>query len=95
MACSVLFPALYGALFPDESEAAFSNYRLWESFGFILAFAYSSHLCTVTKLYILVFFLVIGISLYGVTEYSERNKLDAARKTSFVDDKDISAMTSL
>jgi hypothetical protein len=25
--------AFYGCLFPNESEAAFSNYRLWESVG--------------------------------------------------------------
>ena len=30
--------ALYGVLFYSQEEAAFSNYRLWESFGFIIAF---------------------------------------------------------
>ena len=30
--------ALYGVLFSNEEEAAFSNYRLWESFGFFLGF---------------------------------------------------------
>ena len=30
--------ALYGILFPSKEEAAFSNYRLWESIGFIIAF---------------------------------------------------------
>ena len=30
--------ALYGVLFASEEEAAFSNYRLWESFGFFIAF---------------------------------------------------------
>ena len=30
--------ALYGVLFANEEEAAFSNYRLWESLGFIIAF---------------------------------------------------------
>ncbi len=30
--------ALYGVLFADCEEAAFSNYRLWESVGFIFTF---------------------------------------------------------
>ena len=33
--------AFYGVLFPNNEEAAFSNYRLWESVGFIIAFAYT------------------------------------------------------
>ena len=31
--------ALYGNLFPSKEEAAFSNYRLWESLGFVISFA--------------------------------------------------------
>ncbi len=30
--------SLYGVLFADCEEAAFSNYRLWESVGFIFQF---------------------------------------------------------
>ncbi len=30
--------SLYGVLFADCEEAAFSNYRLWESMGFIFTF---------------------------------------------------------
>jgi hypothetical protein len=30
--------ALYGVLFAKNEEAAFSNYRLWESLGFLFAF---------------------------------------------------------
>ena len=68
-------PALYGTLFPNESEAAFSNYRLWESVGYIMAYAYSSHICTVTKLYILFSFLLGGMALYGVVEWRERSAI--------------------
>ncbi|CAC5397843.1 Protein unc-93 homolog A [Mytilus coruscus] len=38
--------ALYGYLFTNNTEAAFANYRLWESIGFILAFAWSGILVT-------------------------------------------------
>ena len=30
--------SLYGVLFAKNEEAAFSNYRLWESLGFLFAF---------------------------------------------------------
>ena len=30
--------ALYGNIFVSDEEAAFSNYRLWESLGFLVAF---------------------------------------------------------
>ena len=33
---------LYGTLFRRNKEAAFSNYRLWESLGFVIAYAYST-----------------------------------------------------
>jgi len=66
----VRFAALYGTLFGSESaEAAFSNYRLWESLGFLVAFAYSFYLCAAIKLYILTSALVVGMLGYLVVEY--------------------------
>ena len=61
--------ALYGILFAKESEAAFSNYRMWESLGFIIAFAYSASLCTSVKLYVLTSVLGVGMAGYFVVEY--------------------------
>ncbi|KAL5021970.1 hypothetical protein ScPMuIL_001125 [Solemya velum] len=60
--------AFYGTLFPGESEAAFANYRLWESVGFIITFAYSDFICTDAKLYVCITVLTVGIILYGATE---------------------------
>ena len=41
------FAALYGVVFPNEEAAAFSNYRLWESLGFVVAYIYGNryHYC--------------------------------------------------
>lgn len=64
--------ALYGVIFPGKSEAAFSNYRLWESVGFIIAYACSTILCIHSKVIILLVFLVLGISGYYVIEVIER-----------------------
>lgn len=64
--------AIYGALFPSDQQAAFSNYRLWESLGFTLSFAYSNFLCVWTKLTILAAMLGLGTIGYGIIETDER-----------------------
>lgn len=63
--------ALYGVLFPREKEAAFANYRMWESLGFVIAFAYSTFLCLEYKLYILLVILVLTIITYPIVEFYE------------------------
>ena len=64
--------ALYGMLFPSESEAAFSNYHLWKSLGQVIAFGYSFYLCAAVKLYILTSTLVVGMLCYLAAEYLHR-----------------------
>ncbi|KAJ8020382.1 Protein unc-93-like A [Holothuria leucospilota] len=64
--------AIYGSLFPSNQQAAFSNYRLWESVGFTLAFSYSNFLCVWTKLTILTAVLGIGFIGYMILETNER-----------------------
>lgn len=78
MLCFLLSLALYGFLWTKDSEAAFANYRLWESLGFIIAFATQNFLCTNVKIYICLAFLVVGMYLYGVVEFSYRRKDDSA-----------------
>ncbi|XP_059212048.1 protein unc-93 homolog A [Centropristis striata] len=63
--------ALYGVLFPRDKEAAFANYRMWESLGFVIAFAYSTFLCLEYKLYILLAVLVLTVITYPIVEYRE------------------------
>ncbi|XP_063602315.1 protein unc-93 homolog A-like [Penaeus indicus] len=63
---------LYGVIFPGESEAAFSNYRLWESTGFIIAYACSTVLCVSSKIVVLNVFLLLGIAGYYVIEILEK-----------------------
>ncbi|XP_071173793.1 protein unc-93 homolog A-like isoform X1 [Mytilus edulis] len=66
--------ALYGYLFTNNTEAAFSNYRLWESLGFIMAFAWSGFLVTKVKLGLCFGFLTVGMIFYTITEILERRK---------------------
>lgn len=63
--------ALYGTLFQNHKEAAFANYRMWESLGFVIAFAYSTFICLSTKLYILIAVLVLNMVTYLWVEYNE------------------------
>ncbi|KAK4316098.1 hypothetical protein Pmani_012742 [Petrolisthes manimaculis] len=67
--------AFYGVIFPGKSEAAFSNYRLWESLGFIIAYIFSTILCIYSKITILLIFLVLGILGYYTIEVMERKGL--------------------
>lgn len=72
------FAALYGFLWTKESEAAFANYRLWESLGFIVAFATQNYLCTDVKIYICMAFICAGMLLYGMVEVSYRRQHSGA-----------------
>lgn len=63
-----LSTAFYGVIFPGQSEAAFSNYRLWESVGFIITFASSTTLCINEKIIIVLVFISIGFVGYIIIE---------------------------
>ncbi|OXB57473.1 hypothetical protein ASZ78_009250 [Callipepla squamata] len=65
---------LYGVLFEKHTEAAFANYRLWESCGFVIAFGYSTTLRVYIKLYILLAVLMLAMVTYGVVEYLEAKR---------------------
>ncbi|ODN04684.1 UNC93-like protein [Orchesella cincta] len=66
--------AFYGVLFPQDEEPSFSNYRLWESLGFIIAYVFSNILCVKIKLYILLAVIIVGMLGYFVIEILERKK---------------------
>ncbi|KAG7155752.1 UNC93-like 2, partial [Homarus americanus] len=62
----------YGVIFPGESEAAFSNYRLWESLGYIFSYVGSATYCMDVKITNVVVSLVFGIIGYYAIEVLER-----------------------
>ncbi|KAK3862483.1 hypothetical protein Pcinc_031668 [Petrolisthes cinctipes] len=65
--------ALYSVIFPPESSpSAFSNYRLWESVGMLVAYITSTALCVDDKITILLTFLVVGMVGYVMVEVMER-----------------------
>ncbi|XP_056151016.1 protein unc-93 homolog A [Lampris incognitus] len=96
--------ALYGILFPRAKEAAFANYRMWESLGFVIAFAYSTFICLETKLYILLAVLLLSMFTYPIVDYNEYKNptapIDEApyakhNETNDTEDKNIVAQTCL
>lgn len=64
--------ALYGVLFPSNEEAAFCNYRLWESVGFIIAYVNGNLLCIRIKLYLLLAVLIVGMVGFYIIEFKEK-----------------------
>lgn len=86
---------LYGLLFRRNKEAAFSNYRLWESAGFVIAYAYATTLCTKMKLYILLAVLTLGCIGYVIVEILYRKKVCQRSNTLSFSPSDILHLYSL
>ncbi|CAF3229206.1 unnamed protein product [Rotaria socialis] len=64
--------AFYGVIFTENREAAFSNYRLWESTGFAFFYIITPYIRVRLVLIILAIFLSFGIVGYTMTEYRSR-----------------------
>ena len=72
--------ALYGVLFASDEEAAFSNYRLWESLGFVVAFiTQACGVCVFPKLVLTIVSLTIGMAGYLFIEFLEQKKAQTHR----------------
>jgi len=70
-----LINALYGVLFASDEEAAFSNYRLWESMGFLVAFiTQASGVCIFPKLILTLCVLFVAMVGYLILEVMERKE---------------------
>ena len=62
-----LFAAMYAVTFKDITSA-FATHGLWSAFGWVVAFGYSSYLCTSVKIYILISWLTLSAVGYVVAE---------------------------
>ncbi|XP_015921485.2 protein unc-93 homolog A isoform X3 [Parasteatoda tepidariorum] len=58
--------ALYGLMFPNDREAAFSNLYFWSFLGFFLSYSYANYLSVAVKINILMAFLLTGMACYLV-----------------------------
>lgn len=56
--------AYYGILFRGKEEAAFSNFRLFESCGSVIAYSLSPILCAATKINSIFVLMIVGIIGY-------------------------------
>ncbi|XP_056422994.1 protein unc-93 homolog A-like [Hyla sarda] len=87
-----LLNGYYGILFEDNRDAAFANYLLWKSVGYVISFGYSSFLGIYVKLCILLATLLLGMLLYLIVEYIEFRKTNiqvhSFKDTETVSEKD-------
>nr|XP_026499824.1 UNC93-like protein [Vanessa tameamea]XP_026499825.1 UNC93-like protein [Vanessa tameamea]XP_026499827.1 UNC93-like protein [Vanessa tameamea] len=72
--------AYYGILFPGREEAAFSNFRLWESVGYIIAYVISPYMRTSAKTYVLLASMIVGVTFYFIVEYRDRKAKSLSKK---------------
>ena len=73
--------ALYGVLFTgQEVTGGFSNYRLWESTGFLISYILQVNVCVDAKLWILISTLAIGMTGYLTVEYMEQESKQSAKR---------------
>uniref|UniRef100_A0A915ICG6 Uncharacterized protein n=1 Tax=Romanomermis culicivorax TaxID=13658 RepID=A0A915ICG6_ROMCU len=70
--------SVWAVLFTRNLEVAFANYRLWESFGFIIGFL-TTNLQIHTKLYLLLGCLLFGMFGYGLIELWEPLEVHAMK----------------
>lgn len=85
-----IISALFGILFPGREEAAFSNFRLWESVGYIIAYVISPYLRTSSKAYLLATSMLVGVLLYFVVEFQmkkEREEKEIKEPVNGLDNK--------
>lgn len=71
---AVQINALYAIVFPGNEDAAYSNFRLWQSLGFVVAFAYSHYLCIAAKIYVIMALLVVGVAAWMGLEFGVLRK---------------------
>nr|CAD7455137.1 unnamed protein product [Timema tahoe] len=74
VSCGSFVPAMYGVLFPGQEEAAFSNFKLCTSLGYILTYSYSSYICMDVKLYIILTLMLVGVAGYLLVEWKGRTR---------------------
>lgn len=70
-------------MFPGREEAAFSNFRLWESVGYIIAYVISPYMRLSEKTYLMLFMMIVGVILYFTVEYREyksKKRLEIKKK---------------
>ncbi|KAI0980382.1 hypothetical protein GJ496_003647 [Pomphorhynchus laevis] len=60
--------AFYGFVFKNNLEPAYSNYRLWESIGFVVAYAYTPFIRVKDSAIVLIVILTLGVIGFGVVD---------------------------
>ena len=59
-------------MFPNDREAAFSNFFFWSFLGYFLSYSYANYFNVAVKIAIMLAFLVVGIVLYAIGQFKDR-----------------------
>jgi hypothetical protein len=92
----LIVSATYGVLF-TEHESAFSNFRLWESLGFVIAYVYTPRIRIKYAHIILLCVLTVAMICYTVIDIKERRrkkKLEDEKSSSSNDQAETNATTA-
>ena len=73
-----------GLLFANQREAAFASLRMYESLGFVIAFAYAQFICLDIKIIITGVLLVFGLIGYVMMEIIHKRTYVKEAHVSFV-----------
>lgn len=76
--------ALYGMLFKDNKEAAFSNFSFWSYLGFFVNYSYANYFSVSVKINILMCFLLVG--MVGYLTVQLKTKISERRQYVYVAD---------
>ena len=69
----MIVSASYGVLF-TEHESAFSNFRLWESLGYVIAYIYTPRIRIIYAHIILLCVLTLSMICYTIIDIKERRR---------------------
>ncbi len=92
----LIVSATYGVLF-TEHESAFSNFRLWESLGYVIAYVYTPRIRIKYAHIILLCVLTLSMICYGIIDIKERRrkkKLEDEKSSSSNDQAEANATTA-
>lgn len=81
--------AMYGIMFSDNPEGAFSTYRFWEAVGMVIGYVYTTLICVSTKIYIQLVVFILGVIGYYIGEYMHKRYLETHRANDEAIDPDV------
>ncbi|CAF1435492.1 unnamed protein product [Didymodactylos carnosus] len=65
---------MYGLLFTDNDEAAFSNQFLWQNIGYLIVYLYAAEIRVKISIILQIIYLTLSMVGYFILEIKERKR---------------------